>query len=144
MSLYSLSLFSIHSSFPPSLLLSFPFSLPPSTPCSFSPPSSASSSPQILEKHLLDLLGRLDDFELLREQLEVNENPENLNEARDAVRRHVEAKQRLDKSDLDSVCEAINNTIVKLFPCTNGDFLGWLNFVYCSSGCGLVVVGVVL
>ena len=85
----------------------------------------SSSHTQTLEKHQIELLGRLDEFERLREQLEVSEQLESLNEARDAVRRHVEAKQLLDKSDLDSSCEAVNHTTVKLSPCTNPDFLGW-------------------
>ena len=52
---------------------------------------------QSLEKHQLELEGRLEEFEVLREQLGQLEHLDNLNEARDAVRRHVEAKQRLDK-----------------------------------------------
>lgn len=100
-------------------------SFPPSFPPFYLSPFSSFSHTQTLEKHQIELLGRLDEFERLREQLEVSEQLESLNEARDAVRRHVEAKQLLDKSDLDSSCEAVNHTTVKLSPCTNPDFLGW-------------------
>ena len=52
------------------------------------------------------------------------EHLDNLNEARDAVRRHVEAKQQLDKEDLDIICETVSHTIAKIQPCDNADFQG--------------------
>lgn len=79
---------------------------------------------QNLEKHLIEVEGRLEEFEGLRDQLGQLEHLENLNEARDAVRRHVEAKQRLDKGDLDTLCESVSHTIVKMQPCHNADFQG--------------------
>ena len=60
----------------------------------------------------------------LREQLEQLEDPIDLNEARDSVRRHVEAHQQLDKVELDTLCETISHSIAKLQPCYNPDFKG--------------------
>ena len=79
---------------------------------------------QSLEKHILSLQGRMEDFDHIQEQLERKEDPLTLEDARDAVRRHVEMKQQLDKADLDIACEAVSHTVGKLLPCTNPDFLG--------------------
>ena len=70
----------------------------------------------------------MEDFSLIQEQLEEKEDPQNLPDARDAVRRHVETKQQLEKADLDIACEAVSHTVSKLLPCDNPDFLGecWL------------------
>ena len=65
----------------------------------------------------------MEDFEHIREQLNEPEDPQSLNEARDAVRRHVEAKQQLDKAELDMACEAVGHTVSKMLPCQNPDFL---------------------
>ena len=77
-----------------------------------------------MERHTISLEQRLEEFEALREQFGNLERLDNLNEARDAVRRHVEAKQRLDKTDLDIICETVGHTIAKLQPCDNADFQG--------------------
>ena len=79
---------------------------------------------QSLEKHQLELEGRLEEFEVLREQLGQLEHLDNLNEARDAVRRHVEAKQRLDKGELDTISEKVSHVIARMQPCHNPDFQG--------------------
>ena len=49
---------------------------------------------------------------------------EDLNEARDGVRRHVEARQLLDKALLDGACEAMSHTVARMQPCSNPDFTG--------------------
>lgn len=72
---------------------------------------------------MLSLQGRLEDFDLIQDQLDQKEDPLNLNDARDAVRRHVEARQQLEKADLDTACEAVSHTVGKLLPCENPDFL---------------------
>ena len=82
------------------------------------------ASCQSLEKHLLSLQGRLEDFEQIQHQLEEDEDPGDLENARDSVRRHVETKQQLEKLDLDIACEAVSHTIGKLLPCDNPDFVG--------------------
>ncbi len=66
----------------------------------------------------------MEDFDLIREQLDEKEDPKSLNEARDAVRRHVETKQQLEKGDLDMASEAVSHTVSKFLPCENPDFLG--------------------
>lgn len=73
---------------------------------------------------MLSMQGRMEDFDLIQEQLERKEDPRNLDDARDAVRRHVETKQQLEKADLDIACEAVSHTVSKLLPCHNPDFLG--------------------
>ena len=73
---------------------------------------------------MIDLKCRLESFETLREQLEHPEDPVNLNEARDAVRRHVEARQHVDKADLDSSCEAAIHAVSKLKGCRHPDIAG--------------------
>lgn len=65
----------------------------------------------------------MEDFYLIQDQLEEKEDPQNLEDARDAVRRHVETKQQLEKADLDMACEAVSHTVSKLLPCDNPDFL---------------------
>ena len=67
---------------------------------------------------------RLEEFEVLRDQLGQLEHLENLNEARDAVRRHVDAKQRLDKEDLDTLCEKVSHVIANMQQRDNPDFQG--------------------
>ena len=52
---------------------------------------------QVLEKHLIQLLNRLDGYEHVREQLEQQERPSSLNESRDSVRRHVDAQDIISK-----------------------------------------------
>ena len=52
---------------------------------------------QVLEKHLIQLLNRLDGFEHVREQLELQERPSSLIESRDSVRRHVDAQDIIAK-----------------------------------------------
>ena len=54
---------------------------------------------QVLEKHLIELLNRLDAFEHVREQLEMQERPSSLIESRDSVRRHVDAQDIISKVD---------------------------------------------
>ena len=73
---------------------------------------------------MLDLKFRLEGIESLREQLERKEDPVNLNEARDAVRRHVEARPLLDKSGLDAACEAAIHAVSKLKGCNHPDITG--------------------
>ena len=73
---------------------------------------------------MLELHGRLEGFERLREQLDQPVQADDLNEARDAVRRHVEAKQLLDKALLDGACEAMSHTVARMQPCSNPDFTG--------------------
>ena len=81
---------------------------------------------QNLEKQQLELENLLEEFEALREQFGLLEDLENLNEARDAVRRHVEAKQRLGKEELDVICEKVSHVIARTQPCDNPDFQGWI------------------
>ena len=38
------------------------------------------------------------------------------------MRRHVEAKQQLDKTKLDTTCQAVEHAITKLKPSPNADF----------------------
>lgn len=73
---------------------------------------------------MFDLKCRLENFDNLRVQLEANEDPSNLNEARDAIRRHVEAKKLIDKANLDSLCESAFHTVSKLKGCTHPDIVG--------------------
>ena len=96
---------------------------------------SVSLSLQVLEKRMLSLQGRLKDFDIIKGQLEENEDPNNLNNAQDAVQRHVETKQQLEKVDLDIACEAVSHTISKLLPCDNPDFLGELVEPYVHTSC---------
>ena len=81
----------------------------------------------------MSLQGRLEDFEMIQRQLEEEEDPEDLENARDSVRRHVETKQQLNKVDLDIACEAVSHTINKLLPCDNPDFTGELNLLILFS-----------
>ena len=87
-------------------------------------PSCLPPSLQNVEHHLIELERRLGEFDLLRDQLGHLEHLDSLNEARDAVRRHVEAKQQIDKTDLDITCDAVSHTIAKMQPCDNTDFQG--------------------
>jgi len=75
---------------------------------------------------VLSLQGRLEDFDQIQRQLGEEDDPGDLENARDSVRRHVETKQQLEKVDLDIACEAVTHTISKLLPCENLDFLGVL------------------
>ena len=59
---------------------------------------------QILEKHLIQLLNRLDGYEHVREQLELKERPSSLIESRDSVRRHVDAQEIISKVCIYSTC----------------------------------------
>ena len=72
---------------------------------------------------MLDLQGRLEDFSAIQGQLEAEEDLNSLLSAQNAVHRHVETKQQLEKVDLDIACEAVGHTISKLLPCDNPDFL---------------------
>ena len=38
----------------------------------------------------------------------------------------MEAKQRLDKGELDTLCERVVHVIAKMQPCDNPDFQGYL------------------
>ncbi len=89
------------------------------------------TSSQCLEKHLLELKARLEGIESMREQLERDEDPVDLNEARDAVRRHVDARSLLDKGGLDTACEAAINAVAMLKGCSHPDITGKcsVNFV---------------
>ena len=51
----------------------------------------------MLEKHLIQLLNRLDGYEHVRGQLEQQERPSSLIESRDSVRRHVDAQDIIAK-----------------------------------------------
>ncbi len=79
----------------------------------------------------MELKARLEGIESLREQLERDEDPVDLNEARDAVRRHVDARSLLDKGGLDTACEAAFNAVAKLKGCSHPDITGKcsVNFV---------------
>ena len=52
---------------------------------------------QVVEKHLIQLLNRLDGYEHVRGQLEQQEKPSSLIESRDSVRRHVDAQDIIAK-----------------------------------------------
>ncbi len=86
---------------------------------------------------MLELKERLEGIESLREQLEWNEDPVNLNEARDAVRRHVEAQSLLDKGGLDTSCEAAIHAVSKLNGCNHPDIIGEYNYQYYPHTNGL-------
>ncbi|CAI8014499.1 Triple functional domain protein, partial [Geodia barretti] len=77
---------------------------------------------RVVEKHLIQLLNRLDGYEHVRGQLEQQEKPSSLIESRDSVRRHVDAQDIIAKEDLDCECEAVSHAIAQLRPCSNPDF----------------------
>ena len=89
---------------------------------------------------MLSLQGRLEDFDFIQVQMEEEEEPQDLESARDAVRRHVETKQLLEKVDLDIACDAVGHTVSKLLPCENPDFLGESQEEVASWGWSLVIV----
>lgn len=76
----------------------------------------------MLEKHLIQLLNRLDGFEHVREQLELQERPSSLLESRDSVRRHVDAQDVISKVQCTNtstcVYVCVNIIIVGFYPNT--------------------------
>lgn len=63
------------------------------------------------------------DLEKLREGLEKEELATNVADARDVVRRHVEAKQLLNQGDLSVLCGAVNQLVTQYQSVTNPDLL---------------------
>ena len=64
-----------------------------------------------------------DDLEKLREGLERKEEAGSVGEARDIVRRHVEAKQLLNQGELSVLCGAVNQLVTQYQTVTNPDLL---------------------
>lgn len=75
------------------------------------------------EQYLLQLLSKRENYLALQEMLQHNPDIISLNEARDAVKHHVNIKEDLDRSTLDNLCETISHSITRLRPIiSNPDF----------------------
>jgi hypothetical protein len=72
---------------------------------------------------MLQLISKRTDYGVLQEALEKSQDASTLEEARRIVKHHINLREQLDKSSLDSLCATISHTIARLrLSISNPDF----------------------
>lgn len=85
---------------------------------------------QVLERYLLDFLAKKESYETVKVFLEHHKEPKTLSDAKEAVKQHVQLKDKLNRAELDHLCESMAHVLGKLRPATaNPDFQASFQFL---------------